>query len=99
MILADVTVYLIISLAVAQMYSYSTIFIPVRNLIARIPYIRKPLLCPECSSFWMGVFTSFFFNPFLNCFDQYNIISTAVCGLITHLFAVYLYKIYYKLQS
>jgi len=91
-----VAVFLILSLSVSLMYSFSEIFMPVRNFIAKIPYLRKPLLCPECSSFWMGVLTSLFFNPYADMFG--SIISTAFAGLTTHLFAVFLYKIYSKLS-
>ena len=83
-------------LSVAQMWSFSKVFNPVRNLVARIPYIKVPLLCPECSSFWMGILTSFFYNPLVSCFPW--IVATAFCGLLVHLFAVYLYKIYFKLS-
>jgi len=78
------------------MWSFSEIFSPVRNLVARIPYIRRPLICPECSSFWMGVFTSLFYNPI---YSLLGIASFVFCGLVTHLFACYLYRVYFTLDS
>jgi len=95
----SIAVFLLISLSLSQMFSFADIFSPVRNFIVKIPYIRKPLLCPECCSFWMGALASLFYNPFFGCFDRYNLIPTLLCGLITHLFAVYLYRVYYKLLS
>ena len=63
MIFFELLTYVILSLGVSFVWSFSDIFAPVRNFIAKIPYIRRPLLCPECSSFWMGIFTSLFYNP------------------------------------
>ena len=79
------------SLGVAYMYSFSEIFLPVRNFIARIPYVRRPLLCPECSSFWFGLGVSFLYNPIvLDVTLPY--VANVMCGLVTHLFACALYK-------
>ena len=87
--------YLVLSLSVSFMWSFSEIFSPVRNLVARIPYIRRPLICPECSSFWMGVLVSAFYNPL---FSELGFISYAFCGLSTHLIACFAYKIYFALD-
>lgn len=86
----NLIVYILISLSFSYMYSFSTIFRPVRNFVAKIPVIKYPLICPECSSFWVGLFVCFFiYNPVLlpNFF-----VNLAVCGLIVHLFACILYK-------
>ncbi len=96
MILFYLLTYIILSLSVSFMWSFSDIFAPVRNFIARIPYIRKPFLCPECSSFWMGILTSLFYNPLFNILGNY---SYPFCGLSVHLFACFLYKIYFKLNK
>lgn len=96
MILSDILIFIILSVSVSQMWNFSKIFLPVRNLVARIPYIKTPLLCMECSSFWMGVFTSLFYNPFLMYFNWYIALATA--GLVTHLVASYLFKLYIKLS-
>jgi len=93
MMFFDFIAYIILSLSVSFMWSFSEIFSPVRNFVAKIPYIRKPLICPECSSFWMGVLTSFFYNPL---FVILGIYSYFFCGLSVHLFACFLYKNYLK---
>ena len=94
--LANLFVYVILSLSLSFVWSFSEIFSPVRNFVAKIPYIRKPLLCPECSSFWVGLFTTLFYNPL---FDLLNYFSYFFCGLVVHLFACFLYKLYTKLYT
>jgi len=79
------------------MWNFSKIFIPIRNLVARIPFIKTPLLCAECSSFWMGVLTSVFYNPLRG--ELNIIVATAFAGLVTHFAASYFFKIYIKLSS
>jgi len=73
------------------MFSFSKIFERIRIIVSSIPIIRKPFLCPECSSFWFGIITSFLFNPIKL---DYNIflLTNIFCGLVTHLFACFLYK-------
>lgn len=80
------------------MWSFSDIFKPIRNFIAKIPYIRKPFICPECFSFWIGLLVSFLYNPII---INYNLfIPNIICGLITHFFASIIYKnIFKKNQS
>ena len=95
MILFETLTYIILGLSVSFMWSFSDIFSPVRNLIARVPYIRTPLICPECSSFWMGVLTSLFYNPLFSVLGYF---SYPFSGLIVHLFACFIYKIYFKLK-
>ena len=73
------------------MYSFSEIFRPIRNKISYIPYIRRPLSCPECSSFWFGLLVSFIYNPILLNFTI-PFLTNIFCGLVTHLFAAFLYK-------
>ena len=83
--------FLCLSLGVSYMWSFSTIFAPVRKFVLKIPYINVPLLCPECSAFWVGLFTSFLYNPiFLAVPVVY--ISNILCGVITYFFASVLYK-------
>ena len=87
----DILCFVILSLSVSYMYSFSEIFLSVRNSIARIPYVRGPLLCPECSSFWFGLGMSFLYNPIiLDVTIPYA--TNLMCGLVTHLFACALYK-------
>ena len=83
MIFFDVLTYLILSLSLAFMWNFAEIFIPIRNIIAKIPYVRKPLLCPECSSFWIGLFFSFLYNPLIEDL-----------GLIS-----YIYLVFFKLKK
>lgn len=94
--LSDFFIYIILSLSISFMWSFAEIFSPVRNFIAKIPYIRKPLLCPECSSFWVGFLFSFIYNPF---YQTLHIFSFFLGGLSVHLFACFLYKIYFKLAD
>jgi hypothetical protein len=96
MIFFELITYIILGLSVSFMWSFSEIFAPVRNFIAKIPYIRRPLICPECSSFWMGIIVSLLYNPL---FLILGIFSYPFCGLIVHLFACFLYKIYFKLKN
>ena len=86
----DVLYFVCLSLSFSVMWSFSEIFRPVRNIVSRIPYIRKPLICPECSSFWIGFFVSFLYNPVFLNFD-FLIIENIICGLLTHFFAFFLY--------
>lgn len=91
MVLLDTIYYLLLSVSVAYMYSFSDIFNYVRNKVATIPYIRVPMSCPECSSFWFGFGVSFIYNPIqvdITCIGLTNII----CGLVTHLVASCLYR-------
>lgn len=80
------------------MYSFSEIFKPIRNYISYVPYIRRPFSCPECSSFWFGLFVSFIYNP-LTCLIPILFLSNIFCGLVTHLFASHLYKLNKKEQK
>ena len=89
--LANTIYFVCLSLSVSYMYSFSTIFKPVRNFIATIPYLRVPFLCPECSSFWFGLFVSVLYNPiYTDC--KIPFLSNIFCGLVTHLFASFVYK-------
>lgn len=73
------------------MYSFASIFDPIRKFINKIPYIRVPMLCPDCSSFWFGLFISFLYNPII--LDIYlPFLPNIFCGTTTHLFASFLYK-------
>ena len=89
---ANLFYFIILSVSVSYMWSFAEIFRPVRNFVAKIPYVRRPLLCPECSSFWMGFAVSFFYNPAVLQFLNFSPFTNICCGLITHLFASVLYK-------
>ena len=81
--------YLFICLGVTYAWSDTEIARPFRNFIAKIPYINKPLLCHECSSFWISLILSIFINPL----DQFinpilsNILS-AFCGFFINFYFV-----------
>ena len=91
MLFFNLLYFLCLSLSVSYMYSFSKVFAPIRNTISRIPYVRVPFLCPECSSFWFGLLVSFIYNPIK---VDINIIflTNIFCGLVTHLFASFIYK-------
>ncbi len=91
MILFDTLYYLMLSLSVAYMYSFSDVFNFIRNKIALIPFIRVPMSCPECSSFWFGLGVSFIYNP-IQLDLEVPILTNIFCGLITHLVAACLYR-------
>lgn len=95
MLLFNLLYYILISLSFSYMWSFADIFIPVRNFVARIPYVRRPLLCPECSSFWVGLFVSFLYNPLILDINVL-FLTNICCGLVTHLFACFLYKFLHK---
>jgi hypothetical protein len=90
MLFFNLLYFICISLSFSYMWSFSDIFRPSRNFISKIPYIKKIFLCPECCSFWIGLLTSFLYNPIS---INYNLfLSNIICGLVTHLFASFLYK-------
>ena len=60
---------------------------PIRNLIAKIPYINKPLLCHECSSFWISLILSIFINPLEQLtYPIFNNILSAFCGFFINFY-------------
>jgi hypothetical protein len=83
--------FIIIALSFSVMWNFSEIFRPIRNFVSRIPYVRRPLMCPECSSFWFGFFSSFLYNPIILNFD-YILLSNIICGLIVHFFAFFIFR-------
>jgi hypothetical protein len=81
--------YLISCLGVAYAWSDTEISVPMRNFVARIPYIRNAMLCHECSSFWISLGLSFFINP-LKGSEQVIPFSSnlilAFCGFFMNLY-------------
>jgi hypothetical protein len=80
-------IYLFSSLGLCYAWSDTEASRPLRNIVARIPYIRDPLLCHECSSFWISLLLSFYINPL----DSYNIgfssnVLSAFCGFFINLY-------------
>lgn len=76
----ELLLFLLTSLGISYGWSDTDAAKPFRNLVARIPYISIPLLCHECSSFWISLSISFFINPF----DGYTLpyISNLFSGFI-----------------
>jgi len=81
--------YLLICLGISYAWSDTEISVPLRNLVARIPYIRKPLLCHECVSFWISLSVTAPINPLSDYTQPYisNILS-AFCGFFINLIFV-----------
>jgi hypothetical protein len=91
MLLLNLLYFIILSLSVSYMWSYSEIMKPLREITAKITILNKPLLCSVCASFWFGLLISLLYNPVIL---DINIpfLTNIFCGLITHLFACFLYK-------
>jgi len=82
-------IYLITCLGVSYGWSDTEAAVPFRNFVAKIPYIRKPLLCHECSSFWISLGLSFFINPLeAITFPIASNIFSAFCGFFINLYFV-----------
>lgn len=84
-----IIIYLLCSLGLSYCWSDTEVSRPIRNYVAKIPYIRKPLLCHECSSFWISLLLSYFINPLQD--SSYPIISnvlSAFCGFFVNLYCV-----------
>jgi hypothetical protein len=88
--LFNVLYFLCISLSISYAWSFSDIFKSIRNKISKFKF-SKPLICPECCSFWIGLMSSFIYNPFILDFNLIGL-TNILCGLVTHLFACFLYK-------
>lgn len=75
--MSNLLCFLFVSCGISAIWSLSDIFIPVRNFVAkRAPtFLRKMLLCMECSSFWIGVCCNFIFFPALIPTDWRLLIS------------------------
>jgi hypothetical protein len=81
-----IIIYLLISLGLCYAWSDTEASRPLRNMIARIPYIRRPLLCHECSSFWIGLGLSYFINPIGEyCNHPISYIFSAFCSFFINL--------------
>ena len=82
--------FILVSLGVSAAWNLADIFRYLRILAGLIPYLNKPLLCPECNSFWIGIIISLFLNPISGL--TYPILSNFFCGIISHLIAVIFYR-------
>jgi hypothetical protein len=82
----DIFYFLFPALGASFIWSYEEIFVSSRNFIAKyFGKIRKPFLCPECSSFWIGFLFCIFIDPFHSYINLY-IIDNIFCGLTNFLF-------------
>jgi len=90
-------VYLFICLGITYGWNDTEVARPFRNFIAKIPYIHKPLLCHECSSFWISLAISFFINPFFGLtYPFLSNIFSAFCGFFINLYFVRNHLVKYK---
>jgi hypothetical protein len=90
-------IYLFLCLALSYCWNDTEIVRPIRNLIAKIPYINKPLLCHECSSFWISLILSIFINPLeLLTYPVLSNIFSAFCGFFINFYFVRNELIKYK---
>lgn len=90
-------IYLFTCLGLAYGWSDTEASRPFRNFVARIPYIRKPLLCHECSSFWISLSLSFLINPLdLLTYPIVSNILAAFCGFFINLIFVRNHLVNYK---
>lgn len=82
-------IYLFCSLGLSYAWSDTEASRPLRNIVARIPYIRNPLLCHECCSFWISLLLTLFINPLQDMAEPVvsNILS-AFCGFFINMFFV-----------
>ena len=89
--------YLMVCLGVCYAWSDTEVSVPLRNRIAKIPYLHKPLLCHECSSFWISLAITFVLNPLSDYSPLYvsNVLS-AFCGFFINLFFVRRHIIPYR---
>jgi len=90
-------IYLLVSLGICYAWNDTEVSVPLRNKIATIPYISKPLLCHECSSFWISLAITFVLNPLADYSPLYvsNVLS-AFCGFFINLFFVRRHIIPYR---
>lgn len=89
--------FLLTSLGICYAWSDTEVSVPARNYIAKFPYLSKPLLCHECSSFWISLMLSIFLNPFTEF--TYPVISnllSAFCGFFVNLYFVRKHIIPYR---
>lgn len=84
--MADILLFLLISIGCSSLWSLSDVFMKSRNIVAKhFPNpIKKMLLCMECSAFWIGVVVSVVFLPI---FANPNIIfaNNIASGVCTYL--------------
>jgi len=91
--MTDLIIFLLLALGVSHIWNYSKLFLKARNTAAKIPYIRYALICPECSSFWIGLFVAFFYNPLLVMPLWAGVkLSSILCGVISYIICTWIYR-------
>ena len=95
--MSNFIIYLFCCLAISYAWSDTEASKPLRNLVARLPYVRKPLLCHECVSFWISLALSCFLNPLAGYTSPIvsNLLS-AFCGFFINMIFVRKHLIPYK---
>ena len=86
----ELIAYLLCCLGVTYAWTDTEVSTPFRNFVARIPYIRRPMLCHECSSFWFSLAISFILNPLVGFVEipfASNVLD-AFCGFFVNLLFV-----------
>jgi len=71
--------FILVCLGMCHLWNFSAVFQRPRNLVARIPYIRVPFLCAECSSFWVGIVASLTFTPI-----HLTFVNAILCGVVSY---------------
>ena len=51
----DLLFIILTAVAFHRLWNYEVVYAPMRELADKIPYLRKPLLCPACNAFWFGL--------------------------------------------
>lgn len=90
-------IYLFCSLGLSYAWGDTEASRPLRNLVAKIPYVRTPLLCHECASFWISLLLSIWLNPLQDTTQPIvsNVLS-AFCGFFINMVFVRKHWIPYK---
>ena len=79
-------IYLLVSLGICYAWNDTEVSVPLRNKVAQVPYIHKPLLCHECSSFWISLLLTIGLNPLSEyCAPYISNILSAFCGFFINL--------------
>lgn len=80
-------IFILCSLGISYAWSDTDISVPMRNFVAKIPYIHRPLLCHECSSFWISLALSFAFVPPVDIPIIGNLLLS-FCGFFVNMYFV-----------
>lgn len=62
----SILLFMLFCLGASQLWSHSKIFGPVRIMLTKyevLATLRRGLLCPPCSSFWVALLLAIIINP------------------------------------